>query len=171
MSGFPNTVNLTQAPAVEGDIATLNPRHILPGAAGAWVAGSGGITIGRFAWGDLTSTDSVLVNNANSGAPTCIVGRTFGATQITTYLAETGQVISQGFPVSTPLIGGEVWVKNTNSSAASVVGQKAFAKLADGTVQFAAAGATVSNYVETKWYAATIGAAGELVKITSVVID
>ena len=33
MSGFQTTVNMTQAPAVEGDIASLNPRHATPGAA------------------------------------------------------------------------------------------------------------------------------------------
>jgi hypothetical protein len=167
--GFQTSVNITQAPAVEGDIASLNPRHVLPGAAGSWVAGSGGVTLGRFAWGDLTGTDSVLVNSG-SGAPTCIVAREIGDALITTYLSEAGMTIPQGFQVGLPLIGGDVWVKNTGAGAAAI-GQKAFASLTTGQVQFAAAGATVSGYIETKWYAATIGAAGELVKITSTVLD
>jgi hypothetical protein len=168
MSGFPATMNLTQAPATEGDLASTNPRHVLPGAAGSWVAGSGGITIGHFAWGDIAATDSVLVNNG-SGAPNCIVAREFGGAMITTFLSESGMNIPQGYPVGLPLIAGDVWVKATIGAAA--VGNKAFAKLTDGTVQFAAANSTISGYVETKWFASTIGLVGNLVKITSTSLD
>lgn len=167
--GFQTSVNMTQAPAVEGDIASLNPRHVLPGAEGSWRAGAGGVTLGRFAWGDLAATDTLLVNNG-SGAPSCVVAREMGDAMVTTYLAEGGMVIPAGYQVGCPLIGGDVWVKNTGSGA-SAVGQKAFAKLTDGTIQFAAAGATVAGFVETKWYAATIGAQNELVKMTSTPID
>jgi hypothetical protein len=166
---FPNSMQMTQAPAVEGDLASLNPRRVLPGAAGSWVAGAGGVTVGRFAWGDVAATDSVLINSAASGAPSCIVAREFGDPMITTYLAEGGMTIPQGMPVGLPLIEADVWVKATIATAA--VGQKAFAKLADGTVQFANTGATVTGYVETKWYAATIGTINGLVKITSTSID
>ena len=169
MTGFPNTMNLTQAPAVEGDRASLNPLHILPGAAGAWTAGAGGVTVGRFAWGDVAATDSVLVNSG-SGAPICFVAREFGDALITTYLAEGGMSIPAGFPVGLAAIGGDFWVKNTGAGA-SAVGNKAFASLTTGQVQFAAAGATVGGYVETKWFASTVGAAGALVKITSVALD
>jgi len=36
-----------------------------------------------------------------------------------------------------------------------------------GTIQFAATGATVAGYTETKWWAATPGLANELIKMTS----
>lgn len=166
---FQTSVNITQAPGLEGDIASLNPRHALPGAAGAWVAGAGGVTIGRFAWGDLAATDSVLVN-AGSGAPTCIVARDFGDALITTYLADNSMVIPQGFPVPGAFIGGDVWVRNAGAGA-SAVGNKAYASLTTGQVQFAATGTVISGYVETKWYAATIGASNEIVKITSIQLD
>ena len=173
MSGFPNTMNMAQAPAVEGDLASVNPRHVLPGAAGAWVAGSGGVTVGRFAWGDLSATDSVLVNNG-SGVPTCIVAREFGDAMITTFLSESGLTIPQGYPVGLPLLGGDLWVKVAAGSAAAV-NMKAYAKLTDGTIQFAATSQTISGYVETKWICASLaggaGAVGTLVKITSAVID
>jgi len=167
--GFQTSVNLTQAPATEGDIASLNPRHALSGAAGAWVAGAGGVTVGRFAWGDLAATDSVLVN-AGSGIPTCFVAREMGDSLVTTYLAETGMVIPQGFPVPDVYVSGDFWVKNAGAGA-SAVGNKAYASNTTGQVQFAATGGTISGYTETKWIAATIGAAGELVKMTSVSLD
>lgn len=168
---FPNTMNMTQAPAVEGQIASLNPRHATPGAAGAWVAGSGGVVVGRFAWGDITATDSILINSAESGAPTAFVANEFGAAIVTTYLAETGMTIPEGFQVPGVYNGGDFWVKNTGT-ATSAVGDKAYAKLADGTILFDATGQVGSHagYVETKWYAATIGAQNELVKMTSVAI-
>ncbi len=168
---FPNSMNLTQAPGIEGRFASLNPRHSALSATGGWTAGSGGVTVGRFAWGDVTSTDSVLVNNG-SGAPTCFVANEFGSAMITTYLAESGMVIPVGYPVPGAYVGGDFWVKNTGS-ATSAVGNKAYAKLTDGTIIFDATGqvGSHSGYVETKWIAATIGAQNELVKMTSVVID
>lgn len=169
---FPNTMNMTQAPAVEGQIASNNPRHAAPGAAGAWVAGSGGVVVGRFAWGDLTATDSILVNSANSGVPTCFVANEMGAAMVTTYLTEYGMTIPEGYQVPGAFVGGDFWVKNTGS-ATSAVGNKAYAKLSDGTIIFDATGQVGSHagYVETKWYAATIGAQNELVKMTSVALD
>lgn len=172
---FQQTVNMTQAPAVEGDYASLNPRHYLPAAGGesgvaGWVAGSGGVVVGRFAWGDMTATDSVLVN-AGSGAPNCFVAREFGEALITTYLGESGMTIPYGMPVPGAIIGGDVWAKNANASAASAIGNKAFASNTTGQVQFAAAGTTVTGYTETKWYASSIGAVGELVKLTSIALD
>jgi hypothetical protein len=169
---FPNSVNITQAPALPGDFASANPRHAAPGNVGAWVAGSGGVAVGSFAWGDLTSTDSV-VTNAGSGVPTGFVARSFGEAMITTYLAENGLTIPQGFPV--PLyVGGDFWVKNTGSSAAAI-NSKAYASNTTGAVQFAATGQTISGYTETKWYCVGwgggSGAQNEVVKISSVSLD
>lgn len=164
MAGFQSTMNMTQAPACEGDIASLNPRYVLPGAEGAWTAGTGGITLGRFVWADKTDTNSVLLN-AGTGAPSGIAAREMGAALITTYLSETSVVVPAGFAVPTVLGGGDIWVKNTNSSAAAAVGNKAYASNTTGQVQFAATGQTISGYTETSWTAMTIGAAGALVKI------
>lgn len=166
---FPNTMNLTQAPAVEGQCASLNPRHALPGAAAAWTAGTGGVVLGRFAWGDLTGTDAILVSNG-TGAPTCIVANEMGAAMITVYLTEYGMTIPAGYQVPGAFIAGDFWVKNTGS-ATSAVGNKAYAKNTDGTILFDATGQSHSGYTETKWYAATIGAQNELVKMTSMQID
>jgi hypothetical protein len=57
-------------------------------------------------------------------------------------------------------------VTNTGA-AASVLGNKAFASLTTGAVQFGAAGATIGGTVETKYFAMSVGAQNELVKISS----
>ena len=169
---FPNSMNLTQAPAVEGDFASDNPRNALSGAPGAWVAGSGGVLIGRFVWGDLGATDSILLN-AGSGVPHAFVAREFGDALITTYLTESGMLIPQGFPV--PAFNhGDFWCKNSAGSTA-VIGQKAYASNTTGQIQFANAGGSISGYTETKFIAVGFGggtgAVGELVKISSTTLD
>lgn len=162
---FPASVNITQAPAVEGDFAGANPRHSVLSSPGGFVAGENGLVIGRFAW---LHTDGITLNNTGSGAPTCIVHRDLQAL-ITTYLGGSSMTIPAGFGIGEVFDGGDFWVRNTADSGSVTRGQKAFAKLTDGTVKFANAGATVSGFAETKFYAATGGGAGELIKITDTV--
>lgn len=160
---FQTAINLQQAPGIEGDACSVNPRQtLLNPVEGAFVAGSNGLTMGRFAWID---TDGKTLNNAGSGAPNGFVKRSIvGA--ITTYLAESGLAYQPGAGVGDVFSGGDFWAKNAGSGA-SAIGNKAFASTTTGAVQFAAAGATVAGHVETKWFAASVGAAGELVKITT----
>lgn len=165
---FPTSVNVQPGVAVAGDFASTNPRVAVSAGPGGLVAGSSGVTVGLFGWIDTTSTDpngqGTLVNNTGSGVPTGIVARRQQAL-VTTYLAEASNVIPAGFPV-TLFSSGDFWVKNAGSGAAAI-GNKVFVKTADGTVNFAAAGATVSGSVETKFFALSAGAANELVKISS----
>lgn len=164
---FQNQVNTVPAPAVEGDFADHNPRASVIAGPGGFVAGSGGVTIGRFAWAaapnDIDGSPTT-VTNAGSGAPDGFVHRAQQGL-ITTYLSKAGMTIPQGFGVTLMSSGG-YWVKN-DGSGANTRGQKAFASNTDGSVKFAAAGATVAGYTETKFVAESVGAAGELVKITS----
>lgn len=169
---FQSTVNVQPAPAVAGDFASTNPRFTVDAGPGGLVAGSGGVTVGLFAWAASSgSTDPSTgetdayntVTNAGSGAPTGFVARTQQGL-ITAYLAEASMVIPQGQPV-TLFSGGDFWVKNTGAGAVTA-GQKAFASNTTGAIQFAAAGATVAGNTETKFYAMSVGAAGELVKIS-----
>lgn len=162
---FQSTVNLTPAPAVAGDFASGNPRNSVDAGQGAFVAGPQGLVSGLFAWVD-TATNS-LASNAGTGAPTGFVHREQIAT-ITTYLAESGNVIQPGMPV-TLFSAGDFWVRNAGAGAVAVM-QKAFANNTNGTVSFAAPGATVAGATETKWYAQSVGAAGELVKISNVAL-
>ena len=155
---FQAQVNLQPAPAVAGDFASANPRATMLAGPGAIVAGSTGVNTGVFAW----VTSGVAVSNG-SGVPSGLVRRD-NAALITAFLAESGTNIPQGLPV-TVYTQGDFWVQAT--VAAATVGQKVFAKLADGTVQTAAAGATVTNYIETKWFVDSPGNIGELIKIST----
>lgn len=164
MAGFPNQVNLTQAPAMEGDFASSNPRFSVDAGPGAFVAASGGVTVGRFAWMDGSQ---LTVASTGSGVPTGFVHREQQGLQ-TTYLAETSYVIPQGFMV-TLMKSGDFWVKHTGGSAVTV-GMKAYAVLASGAITFAAAGATIGGAIETKWYAESAGLAGELIKMSALAL-
>jgi hypothetical protein len=171
---FPTSVNITQAPAVAGDFASSNPRNAVTSNVSGWTAGSGGVAVGTFAWGDLTSTDSVL-SQGGTGVPTGFVARELGDALITTYLSETGNVIPQGFPV--PLFNaGDFWVNNSGSGAAAI-GMKAYANLTTGVVLFDATGqvGSHSGYVETKFYCVGwgggTGAQNELVIISDKSLD
>lgn len=161
---FQQSINVTQAPAVAGDFCSTNPRHSALSVPGGFVAGSGGLTVGLFAWAD-TATGTILTNSG-TGAPTCFVHRNM-ETLITTYLAEFGMTIPQGFGTGEMFNGGDFWVKNAGAGAVTI-GMKAFANTTNGTVSFAAAGATVTGSVETKWFAQSAGAAGELVKMSHI---
>jgi hypothetical protein len=160
---FQTVINVTQAPAVAGDFASTNPRHHALSTAGGWVAGTSGLTVGLFAWSDSTGT---VLSNSGSGAPTGFVHREMQG-MITTYLpGEYGATIPAGFGVGSLFDAGDFWVKNTGAGSVTI-GQKAFASTTTGQVQFAATGSTIAGYVETKWYAASTAATGELVKMTS----
>lgn len=144
-TGFQGSVNTFPAIGVAGDFASANPRSSYVGGEAGIVAASAGVTVGNFAW--LTGSDLSVANSTGSGVPDGIVHRELNAL-ITTYLAETSLTIQAGQPVAL-FTKGDFYVKATVGAAAK--GQKAFAKLSDGSVQFANAGATVSGFVETAW--------------------
>jgi hypothetical protein len=160
---FQTAINVTQSPAVAGDFASTNPRHSTLSVPGGFVAGGSGLTVGLFAWAD--SSTGTILSNTGSGAPTCFVHRDMQA-MITTYPGQFGMTIPAGQGVGEMFDGGDFFVRNAGAGS-TTIGMKAFANTTNGTVSFAASGATVAGSVETKWYCATINATGELVKITS----
>lgn len=158
--GFQTQVNAQQAPAVAGDFASSNPRQAYPAPEGGFVAGTGGITVGTFVW---IQSDGKTLLNSGSGVPDGFIHREQQAL-ITAYLGESSMVIPAGFPV-TVMRTGDYWANATVATAAR--GSKAFAKLTDGTVQFAAAGATVTGYIETAFVCTQAAAnIGELAVMT-----
>jgi hypothetical protein len=156
---FQNSVNIYNPLAVNGDFASANPRASFVGVEGGYVAGTGGVTVGRFVW---IQSDGVTVLNTGTGAPDGFVHREQQAL-ITTYLADSGNVVPAGFPI-TIMRTGDYYATATVGGATK--GQKAFAKLADGTVQAANAGATVSGFVETSFVVERTVSVGELTVIT-----
>lgn len=128
MSGFQTQVNATPAPAVAGDFASGNPRQAHPANDGAFVAGTGGVTVGRFAW--IQADGTVL--NKGTGKPDGFVHREQQAL-ISVYLAEASNLIPAGFPV-TLMRTGDYYATANGSSA--VRGEKVYAKLQDGSTRF-----------------------------------
>ena len=153
--GFQTQVQAQQAPAVAGDFASANPRAAVVSPEGGFVAGAAGVTVGRFAW---IQADGVTVLNTGTGKPDGFIHREQQAL-ISTYLAESGNLIPVGIPV-TLMRTGDYYATVTVASAEK--GEKAFAKLADGTMQPAAAGATVSGFIETDFAISWHAGVGEL---------
>lgn len=143
MTGFQTQVGIQQAPAVEGDFASLNPRKTVLAGPGGLIAGALGVYIGRFGWVSQSGLDGdnapAVVNYFGAGAPTGLVAREQQGL-ITGYLEEAGMRIPQGFMV-TLFNSVDLWVKNAGSTPA-YIGQKAWAGLLDGKAYFAAAGGT-----------------------------
>ncbi len=138
-NGFQASVGTQPAPAVAGDFADHNPRVSAMAGPGGFVAGGSGVIVGHFAWASYQGIDPdnapTIVNSFGAGAPTGFVHREQQAL-ITTYLADAGMVVPQGFGVTLFSEGG-FWVKNDGTTAA-LIGMKAYARNSDGAILFAA---------------------------------
>lgn len=152
MPEFQAQVNTIQAVAVEGDFASANPRATVLAGESALIAGRGviggvvveGCVVGRFGWLSYQTIDNDeapgTVNSFGSGLPAGIIHRNQQAL-ITQWLGSSTMVYNRGLPIS--LINhGDMWMRNVVGAGYCQVGMKAFANFADGTVSFAAAGAT-----------------------------
>jgi hypothetical protein len=161
---FQTSVNMVQAPAVAGDFASVNPRHSVLSVPGGFVAGAGGVTVGLFCWAD-TATGTILLNTG-TGVPTGFLHRNMQALNYV-YLSDATMLVPAGMGIGDLFNEGDFWVHNAGASAVTI-GMKAFANTTNGTISFAATGATVAGSVETKWFAMSIGAAGELIKMSNI---
>lgn len=79
------------------------------------------------------------------------------------YLQEAGLVVAIGEAVQVAEQGE--WF--ASSANAATLGQKVFATLADGTLQFGAAGATITGAIETPYVVTRGGAANAVIKIST----
>jgi hypothetical protein len=160
---FQTAINVQQAPAVAGDFASANPRNSMISRPGGFVAGTNGVTVGLFVWQD-TSTGTILANTG-TGAPNGFMHREMNATNYT-YLSNGTMLIPANQGIGGMFDAGDFWCKNAGAGSVTV-GQKAFANNTNGTISFANTGATVSGSTETKWYARSAGATGELIIIST----
>ena len=166
---FQKAINITQAPAVEGDFASANPRHSVLSNEGGFKAGTGGVLIARFCWADVAT--NTLLLNSGTGLPTGFLHRNMNGLNFSYFTTPDAAsfIIPAGFPVGELFNGGDFWVRHIGAGAVSI-GMKAFtqnvAGANAGAIQFAATGATIANYVETKWFAGTAGVAQDLIKMT-----
>ena len=129
--GFPSQVNTVQAPGVEGDFASSNPRSTVDAGEGAFVAGVNGCAVGLFAWADPVLTNEL--NNYGTGLPTGFIHREQQGL-ITSFLDYATMVVPAGLPV-TAFNGGDFWVRNAGSVSATI-GMKAYALSNTGEVAF-----------------------------------
>ncbi len=162
--GFQTSVKLQQAPATAGDRVTENPWSTYPAPEAGFVAGTDGVIVGRFVWPDPDDTTGRQLINSSVTAvkPLGLIAREEQG-QITTYLAEAGYTVFGGSFI-TAYVKGDYAIVATVGAAAR--GQKAFAKLSDGTMQAGDAGATISGFIETD-YTITVGClVGELATIS-----
>lgn len=156
--GFQSQVNVAQAPGVEGDFCSFNPRFVFNAGPGGLVAGPNGCVVGRFAWASgAVDGDGApsAVSTQFTGANVIAVGGTvpYGTVSqmplgfvhreqqalITTFLSDSTMTVPQGYAV-TLFTGGDFWVKNRGTTTAQL-GQKAYANFADGSVSFGPSGA------------------------------
>ena len=137
MTGFQKQVNLTPAPAVAGDFASANPRASVLAGPGGLVAGSPGVTVGKFAWVD---DDGVTVRSYGTAthAPDGFVHREQQAL-ITAYLGESSMNVPAGFAI-TLQNEGDYWAVNKGPSA-SAIGDAIYADYSNGDV-YCASGPT-----------------------------
>jgi hypothetical protein len=168
---FPNHVNQTQAPGVAGDFASTNPRHSALSVEGGFIAGVGGVLVGAFAWVFPDSNGLLrILQSAGSGAPAGFIHRSENAL-ITTYLAEYGSVIPQGFGVGDLFDAGDFWVLNSGTGYVSP-GMAAYANFNNGLVSFAAAGTagtgTVTGAIAAETFSVTGTIAGDVLTVTVV---
>lgn len=137
---FQSTVNTAQAPAVEGDFASKNPRYFYLAGPGGCVVGPAGVLIGRFAWATapLDGDDTpATVTNSGFGPPAGIIHREQQG-MITTYLTPAGMFVPQGFEIAITT-SADFWIMNRGTTEA-VPGQKCYAAFADGSASFNDAG-------------------------------
>lgn len=160
--GFPMQVNVVAAPAVVGDWCDRNPRAFVDAGAGAFVAGTSGVTVGRFAWADALN---LTVSNFGAGAPTGFVHREQQAL-ITTYLADDSMMIPPGMGVTLASSAG-VWAYNAGAST-SAIDQVAYVNNSNGQVQFGSnwTGASVTGSIAAN--AVTGAIAGTTLTVSAV---
>lgn len=156
-------VKLDIAYAVQGDRASMNDINytVVNPIAGA------PITIGTFVWAKSADSNDVAAYGA-AGALLGFVERwlAFPTNEVIWRRddANTGSmVVPEGFALQVAR-RGDFWAV---SSTAATIGQKVFANIADGTIQTADSGQTVSGAVETEYYVKSAGAAGDLIMISS----
>ena len=154
---FQSAVNVQPAIACPGDFVKTERMHSVDAGPGGLVAGSAGLTVGRFAW-----LDSLLkaASNTGVGAPAGFVGRQNGQALITDFLAESSNVIPAG-QVCTLHDGGDFFAKNDGSTSVTK-GMKAYAVNGDGKVMFAATGSPPQGASVTGSIAVNAGSASSI---------
>lgn len=142
--GFQKVVNQQPAPAQPGDFAGANPRASVPGGGSLvapFVADTGGVRIGYFAWGNPETGKAA--NAVDADGLLGFVHREQQLLGITTFLAESSVIITEGQPVAL-MSRGEFWADFPDGAA---VGDPVYANDTTGAPQTSSSGATLTSFV------------------------
>lgn len=170
MGDIPNQVQGGQAPAVEGDFASGNPRAFVNAGPGGLVAGPNGAVVARFAWLldqylDPNDAPTEVVTSGGTGPIAGIIHRQQQAL-ITTYLAEAGMTIPAGFELAL-MSEGDIWVVNRGTTAAQL-GVSVYANYADGSAAFESDGGSFTGNITAATGNFTGAIADNVLTITAV---
>lgn len=153
---FQNVVNAQPAPAESGDFASSNPRATVLAGAGQLVVPSGGLTVGHAAF--VNPADNTVHAGYTTGYLIGFVARRQEGL-ITAFLGESTIALQPGFPL-TLFDAGDFWA--TFAAAAPTPGAAVYANTTTGALQVASSGGVL-----TQWVVASIGAGGDVVKIST----
>jgi len=177
---FQSQVNQVPAPGMEGSPASFNPTYYYPAGPFGMIAGNdgandGGVLVGRFVWADYTSVDldnqPTIVNNYGTGVPLGIIGNHLQGL-ISVFLKEASLLLPTGLPCAV-ITAGDRWVVNRGSTQA-LIGQKAYATFADGSVSFAATGSPstgasgATSSIAASTFSVTGSISGDVMTVTAV---
>lgn len=161
--GFQTQINMNPPIGVEGAFASVSNTHNVLASTNQLVAGTTGVTIGRFAWGNLEtgSTESVKPTDTTNTA-IGFVGRGSNYGIIYNWLEGASMVVPKGYGV-TLFDRGDFWAKTTT---AATIGQFVLASDADGSIATADTD-TLADHTPTGFKVGSIGAVGSLIKISA----
>lgn len=173
IANFQGQVQKVPAKGVPGDKASLNPTVYTDR---NYIAGDDAVTVGNFVWDDPANPTPAAQNPNGHGSgvlkalstgtdgvlPLGVVERNLSYVNYNLRGGGT-LVLPEHAPLNTVKRGDLYAVASTVATK----GQKVFASLADGSIQTAAAGATITGAIETPWEVTEGGAAGELITISN----
>lgn len=159
MTGFQRQVNQNWAPGVEGAIASANNVALYVTGPGGLISGANGVTVGRFAYASYQADGSERADNSAALVAAGVDRSTTlmfiaNEQQALTYgyLAESGMAVLPWQAVE-GFTRGDFWAKMASNTAR---GQKVFASLIDGSINTAAAGSTIPNFVGQASFATNV---------------
>ncbi|WP_369788319.1 hypothetical protein [Rouxiella sp. WC2420] len=154
--GLQTQVNLYYSGAVVGDRASHNPVVYLP----TNPLAEGVVTVGNFVFQGTDPSSQV------SAAGTVLAGFVERLLNYYNFALLSGGTL--GIPDETPVTVATIGEFYTSfGTTAPTVGQKAFASTTDGSVSYAAAGATVAGSLETSFVVREVRTSDNLVFISN----
>lgn len=154
--GFQKKVELYNAPAVAGDMAT--PDQSIYQAVN--FTAEEAVEVGSFVF---AGTDAQFqAKQSGVGAPIGFVQRIFN--YVNNDLSSPGTLTVPEGSTLTIAVKGDFWAKTLTTAT---VGQKVYAGQLDGSIKTDAAGQTISDYVETDFVVKTAGQANDLIIISN----